>query len=415
MFKQFVFVLLLLAVSGAYADTAGRADAGVTAFGPEYPRLAVIDFSGQLNQKGVADRLVRFDLVILGAAAPVPLLLRDLKRQRPDILIGLYTVLNEARRTTHTPLVRERLEKIDKEDWWLKNAQGVVQRWTAKFDTWDVNVSEWSKPDADGLRYPEWAAKFWYRHLFRGEPNVDFWFFDNFFVKQRLASADWKGEGRDQSGEDPDIKAAFRRAQRLEVDVARHLSPSLSMLGNVDNDLGSVEYKGVLDGALIECIVGQKWSIEARLGWLAMMKYYAKVSENVRNSDLMVFGTCLNDFSNFKEFRYAFTSYLMGGGYFQVADQSHTYREQPWFDEFSIRLGKAIDGPFPVPDLAGCYQRRFERGVVLVNPSELPIECEVGDGYRRVFGRQAPEVNSGRPVGHTLNVPARDGIVLVVR
>ncbi|MDP3455946.1 putative glycoside hydrolase [Methyloversatilis sp.] len=417
MFKLFFSALFVVASLSAPAKGSPDPVEGPHALklNREFPRLAAIDYSGKLGEPGVAERLARFDLVILGAAEPVPKLTNEIKRQRPDVLIGLYTVLNEARRTTHTALARERLKKIDDENWWLKDTKGTQLRWTAEFGTWEVNVSEWARPDAEGKRYPEWAAEFWYRHLFKGATDIDIWFFDNVFLKQRIKSADWKGIGQDQSGDDPEIKAAFRRAQRLEVDYARKLSPSLVMMGNADNDLGAPEYKEMLDGAQIECIIGQKWSIETRLGWSAMMKYYAQVSANIRNPHALMFGTCLNDFGNYKEVRYAFASALMGNGFFQIADQSATYREQPWFDEFSVRLGKAVDGPFPLPEVNGGYKRKFERGIVLVNPTAQAVEFDLGKGYRRFLGKQAPEINTGMPVSSVITIPPRDGIVLVVQ
>ncbi len=410
---RLLFSALIVAIAhyGFAADVAPRAQQ----LDREFPRLAAIDYSGKLTEPGVAERLARFDLVILGAAEPIPQFTSELKRKRPDILIGLYTVLNEARRTTHTRLLQERLKKIEDENWWLRDMRGNQLRWTAEFDTWEVNVSEWAKPDAEGKRYPEWVAELWYRHLFRNSGEVDIWFFDNVFLKQRIRSADWKRMGQDQSGEDPEIKASFRRAQRLEVDSARKLSSSLVMMGNTDNDLGSPEYKKMLDGAQIECILGKSWSIEKRLGWHEMMKYYAQVSEHIRNPNALIFGVCLNDFRDYRELRYAFASALMGNGYFQIADQTATYREQPWYDEFSIRLGRALEGPFPVANSGGGYRRKFERGVAFVNPSTQPVEFEVGGGYRRIFGKQDPSTNSGQPVGDKIVVPPRDGIVLVTQ
>lgn len=407
----FSFVIAIAVECAAAAHESPRAEL----VDRDFPRLAAIDYSGKLNQAGLAERLARFDLVILGAAEPVPQLTSDLKQRRPDILLGLYTVLNEARRTTHTPLARERLKKIDDENWWLRDSKGTQMRWTAEFQTWEVNVSEWAKPDAHGKRYPEWAAEFWYRHLFMNANDIDIWFFDNVFLKQRIANADWKRIGSDQSGEDPEIKSSFRRAQRLEVDTARKLSPSLIMMGNADNNLGAPEYRQMLDGVQIECIIGQKWSIETRLGWHEMMKYYAQVSANIRNPHAVIFGTCLRDFKNYQEVRYALASALMGNGYFQIADQSATYREQPWYDEFSVQLGRAIDGPFPLPDGNGGYRRKFERGIVFVNPTAQPIEFSIEEGYRHLFGKQAPDVNNGQPIVRAVTVPSRDGIIVVVQ
>ncbi|MCX7016344.1 MAG: hypothetical protein NTW86_27945, partial [Candidatus Sumerlaeota bacterium] len=72
----------------------------------------------------------------------------------------------------------------------------------------------------------------------------------------------------------------------------------------------------------------------------------------------------------------------------------------------------------------GCaevFARRFEHGLALANGSAVASYTfnisEIGGGraYRRFQGAQAPDVNNGQPVGDTLTLPPRDGILLTAR
>ena len=70
----------------------------------------------------------------------------------------------------------------------------------------------------------------------------------------------------------------------------------------------------------------------------------------------------------------------------------------------------------------GCeevFSRRFEHGLVLLNGSgRTPARFDpdaIGGGtrYRRLRGKQCPEVNTGEPAGPAVTVPPRDGLFLM--
>ena len=85
----------------------------------------------------------------------------------------------------------------------------------------------------------------------------------------------------------------------------------------------------------------------------------------------------------------------------------------------------AQPGSVYVSDLSlreGCaevFARRFENGLALANGSAISPytfdTARLGGGlaYRRFLGSQAPEVNNGLPVGESLTLPPRDGILLM--
>ena len=82
------------------------------------------------------------------------------------------------------------------------------------------------------------------------------------------------------------------------------------------------------------------------------------------------------------------------------------------FDEYDVRLGKALDPPQTDAWSNGVYRRRYERAMVLVNPDVTPRTVAPGPGWRRFKGQQAPTVNSGQAAEEVTLAP-RDAIVLV--
>ena len=396
--------------AGSNAVLAARSN---TANSAPFPRLAAISFAGRYD-KEIVGTLAKFGLSVIGTPEPRAQVVREIKAINPKALVGFYTVLNEARRGSSFPLAKERAAKLEQEGWWLKDESGNIVQWSKDFGSWDVNATDWVKPDSDGLRYPQWVASFWYRWLFSTAPEADVWFFDNVFIGQRIKAADWRLTGKNQRGDDPEIQSAFRRAQATEVSVAKGLAPDKLMLGNTDNDLGSPEYSRTFHGGLMECLVGVNWSIETWGGWERMMERYRKVSANLSAPSLTVFGLCMNDTENTQLLRYALASSLMGDAYFMVTGARTKYIAWPWFDEFNVDLGRPIDGPFPEKAEGGYYQRRFTKGMVIVNPSGREVEVPIGGGYTRIAGQQAPQVNSGRPVT-SVRIPSKDGIVLLTR
>ncbi len=93
----------------------------------------------------------------------------------------------------------------------------------------------------------------------------------------------------------------------------------------------------------------------------------------------------------------------------------------------AVFLVGAVPGTVRVADVRlrkGCAEvlaRRFEHGVALANGSALDAytfdlkKIAAGRACRRFSGAQAPDVNSGEPVGDRVTVPPRDGLLLEFR
>lgn len=227
----------------------------------------------------------------------------------------------------------------------------------------------------------------------------------------RVSKADWKRQGRDVSSRDPEIEAAYRRGQAAHWQAIRKLRPDALLMGNADSDLSLPEYRNQLDGVFLEGLMGKSWSLERTAGWAAMMKRYLGVKANLRPPAIVGFNVA-GEPGDYRLMRYALGSCLLGDGYFSYTDDRAGYSSVPWFDEYDVRLGKALDPPQTDAWSNGVYRRRYERAMVLVNPDATPRTVAPGPGWRRFKGQQAPAVNSGEAADEVTLAP-RDAIVLV--
>lgn len=414
---------IVVSLSGLLAEQTPAAQAQGPALKETFPRLMGMTISFKDYHDPVyATRLARFDVVILSfytgwnennTANPVGDAVRAIKRRNPNILIGQYSVLNESYELGRWDNERDIPTKLDAQDWWLRTADGKKVQWTDEYDTWETNATEWTKPDANGQRLPEWLAQRYFDLYFGPVPEFDIWYFDNTGYTSSVGRADWDLDGRDDSSSDPRIGAAIRRGQRAHWAAARALAPRLILMGNVSvtNDLGSPEHREQLGGAYLEGMMGLSWSLERQRGWPAMMERYLAVSRNTAPPHLVGFHVA-GRHDDYRQVRYGLTSCLLGNGYFVYSDVRGNDRGVWWYDEYDLDLGRAIS-----PEQSKAWQNRvfrrdFENGIVLVNPTGQSRSVEVESGFRRFQGKQDPKTNNGEPVG-TVNLPPRDGIVLI--
>lgn len=390
--------------------------------GKTFPRLLGMNI-GAKNYQDVAYQkaLARLDVVVLGfykgwtsRGAIINSVVKSLKVLNPNILVGQYTILSEAyeKDGKHIPEY-DKAFKLDRENWWLRKADGSKVQWTTEYQAWQTNISDWTQPDFNGDRYPEWLAKRDYQAYFHDAPDIDIWYFDGVTIRSQIGRADWNRDEEDDSADAAPIAAAYRRGHAAEWNAARQLAPNMLLMGNISvaHNLGEPEYRGKLNGAFMEGMMGHLWSIEKWAGWGKMMDLYHSVFPNLAAPAMVGFNVSGRP-DDYRFFRYAYTSCLMDDGYFSFTDEMVGASSVPWFDEYDIQLGHAIESPQTRPWQKGVYRRVFERGMVLLNPGVHPVTVNVGSGYKRFAGKQDAETNSGTLAG-LITIPPRDGIVLV--
>lgn len=389
----------------------------------EFPRLMGMNIGAKNYQDPeYQNDLARLDVVILGfyrgwqpaGYAPTSTLairkvVQALKAQNPRILVGQYTILGEAYDDPKDAASLDLRDKINANNWWLRNASGEKVQWTGAFSSWDVNFTAWTRPDPQGQRWPEWLAERNYAVFFRNVPEFDMVFLDGVMSPARV-TADWNLDGVDEDRSSPEILAARYAGHASEWKRLRELLPKALLIGNTDNDLGNPQWRNQLDGAFLEAQMGLKWSLEARAGWQAMMDRYRKVLHNTRPPGIVGFNVFGRP-TDYRFFRYAYASCLLDDGYFSFTDTAKEYSSVPWFDEYDYKLGKALGGPPRAAWKDGVWRRDFQAGVVLVNPTSSVKTIELEPGLRRLAGRQDPAVNDGA-VASKVTLASKDGIML---
>jgi len=387
-----------------------------------YPRLLGMNIGAKnYDDPSYQQQLARLDVVILGFypgwkgdrdGSKMRSAVQAMKRLNPALKVGQYTVLNESRDDPVKGAAdRDKIAKLDQEKWWLRNAGGAKQQWTSSYGSWDINITGFAKADANGDRYPQWLAKRDAQLYFQRMPELDIWYFDNVMERSRVAAADWRGNGQDLSGKEPEIASAFRKGMADEWATARQLAPSVVLMGNADSDLSQPEYKGRLQGAFLEGLMGASYSIEGKAGWRAMMDRYLGVFANLSPPKLVGFNIHGRP-DDYRSFRYGFASCLLGDGYFSFTEAKAGYGTVAWFDEYDQRLGKAAEPPPHAAWQGGVWRRRYDNAMVLVNPDAAPHTVAVEPGWRHFKGTQASDVNDGRPV-RDLTLGPHDGVLLV--
>jgi len=405
------------------AGTKTVSNAPVTApTAASFPRLLGMNI-GTKNYESPAYQaaMAKLDVVILGFyrgwqngyATTSTLAMRKavqaLKTLNPKILVGQYTILNQALDDPNDTASLDIQIKIDAADWWLLNAAKRKVQFSREYGpTWEVNVSNWAPQDGKGQRWPEWIAERNYNVFFRDIPEFDIMFLDN--VVNPRVTADWNRDGKDEPANSPAVLTANYAGHVAEWNRVRQLLPKVLLIGNIDNDLGNPEWKGQLDGGFLEGTMGEIWSIETRAGWAAAMARYRAAIQNTRAPKIVAFNVHGNPV-DYRFFRYAYTSCLLDDGYFSFNDKVVMYSSVPWFDEYDFKLGQALSGPPAAAWSQEVWRRDFQNGVVLVNPTIVSRTVTVEAGLRRLAGTQDPAVNSGAAVSEVTLKP-KDGIVL---
>lgn len=435
------------AVTSADGDTSGTDDT----VGPDvgggatlgFPRLAGLLIGNPKNYHDPAYQaeIARLDLAVLGmyygwspdGITPAEAV-AAIKAQNPDILLANYTIMTEVSHDFGNPTSQTLRDKLESElgpdgigDWWAYDAAGQHTDWTGQdlYGAWDTNLTLLTTPDENGEHWPQWLAGADHERLVDGV-GLDMWYCDNNFWRPR-STADWDRDGTNDDRDDPVVRDWYRDGQRAYYDRAKELAPDMLVMVNADNDLsGEVhppdvdpfdQYRDVVHAALIEHAMGASWSVETYAGWEPAYAWYRELGENLLPPAIVVFDIEIADGARYQDMRYGLATTLMADGWFSASTDYHAIH---WFDEFDLAgtgttkwLGAAVDDPPQRPLPNGVWMRRFEHGLALVNPKGNGEQTvELGPGWHRISGAQAPDVNDGSPATR-VTLADRDGLLLV--
>jgi hypothetical protein len=412
-------LIAALVTSGLCSQVAG-ADGAVTG---GFPRLMGMNIGAKnYEDAGYQRDISGLDVVILGfyrgwqppghaanSTLAMRKVVRAIKARNPRILVGQYTILNEVTDNPNDAATMDLRDKLYASHWWLLNAAGRKVQWTSQYSAWEINFTNWTRPDAGGRRWPEWLAERDHTAYFRDIPELDIVFLDGVITPLRV-TADWDLDKVDDNRTSPNILAAHYAGHLAHWNRLRALAPNALLVGNTDNDLANAQWRNQLNGGFLEGLMGERWSIETRAGWGAMMQRYRAVLQNTRQPKIVGFNV-MGAPDDYRFFRYAYASCLLDDGYFSFTDKSRGFSSVPWFDEYDYKLGNALSVPPNTAWDKGIWRRDFQNGVVFVNPTTETRTVNVEPGLRRLAGMQDPAINNGSAVSR-LTLRPKDGIVL---
>jgi hypothetical protein len=244
---------------------------------------------------------------------------------------------------------------------------------------------------------------------------------------------------------DPDevLDATWRRGYAAMLAHSRHAFPASAVIVGNAGWITGPDYDGLLNGVMIE----QFLEGEARapgFAWTPVMRSYAHYARHAVAPRLSIVMANRDDAEDTAFMRFALASALMFDGYFAFTNRTlptSAYQAARWYDEFAVdrATGQArrdrsskgyLGSPLGEASAVGTgvlladalargepahrevWQRDFEHGRVLVNPSRVSREVDLERPFRRIRGSSDRTLNDGSLV-RSVELAPRTGVILL--
>jgi hypothetical protein len=339
-----------------------------------------------------------------------------IKALNPNIQLAVYSQIDSI---SNNPAYAPVVNKLNAQKWWLypsgTSGSPVPNFWTGGGGPFlQINTTLFPATDSGGQRYVDWFASWYMTNFVKPNPALNAAFIDNVFV-QPVATGDWNIDGVSDNPSDPAVGHWLHLGYNAYFKGLRAAMPNVTLIGNIagwgQGSADITDYKGQLNGGLIEGLVGYSWSPETWGGWQEMMNEYRKAMGALAAPNLGMFAM-IGSPTDYQTLRYGLASCLMDNGYFTF-DSSSAYQDLPWFDEYNANLGVATSSPSVTAWQKGVYRRDFQNGIALVNPKGNGAQTvTLETNYTRINGSQAPGTNNGQTM-NTVTLQDRDGIILL--
>jgi hypothetical protein len=421
-FKRIVLVAAaVFAASFANAQTASK---------PPFPRTAIYAIGGPHDYYNASrqNELARYNIVIINAypgwepwrGITYDQIAKNIHARNANSKVFLYTFNNEFETSADNTLTWSELAgALDSNNWWLYQ-DGARAKSTFGNTSFLTNPTLYGPKNSAGQRFVDWMPRYLVKVFNASSSAIDGFYLDNMYWRPHR-NGDWNNDGvTDDTWNNPNVGRWLREGLRVHFQTLQSAMPGKLQLGNTTDwaEDGSVltEYQGLINGGLLEGLIGVEWSAETTRGWAAMMAGYRRTMATFAEPKMGIVHMA-GDPNNFQEFRYGFASTLMDDGYFAYSQRTSAGEFEVynaiWFDEYDAALGQATSAPPTSPWQKGVYRRDYEKGVVLVNPKgngaqDVTLETD----FRRIAGKQDPNVNNGQTM-RLVRLNDRDGIVVM--
>jgi Hypothetical glycosyl hydrolase family 15 len=394
-----VFVLNLFPVTEAQAAT--PADKFVRTAAPFMKIVAQSDY----------DDLAKFDLVILPAELQEeePSVFQELRSRNPNIIILAYVPTKSYivgwGDTLHTNLKAGITDNM-----WLRDSYGAA-------------ISVWPGTQALSATssWNTYLPQYVHDHIL----NNNNW--DGIFYDEVSDTISWVNNGNVDLNRDgiadgaATADAAWKNGMITMLKTARNLDQQKIF---VINGTSTPEFQPLINGRMFESFPAA-W--EAGGDWYELMRRYVDNLPIVVAPEAFIINSNTGNTGakdDYQKMRFGLASALMGDGYFSFdfGDQDHG---QTWrYDEYGVYLGKptgppknATTGASVPADAAakfssGVWERNFEKGIALVNPTSQPQTIVFDSEFEKIRGTQDSATNDGSIVS-SVTIPAHDGLIML--
>lgn len=327
-----------------------------------------------LESQSTIATLASYDLIVIPSEAQSynAAFFPAVRKLNPDILILAYVPTVSWNNAFWSDPLHVNMKKGISDSWWLRDANGNKVSIWQNTNALDLN-SGWTDYLASFVQTDVMATGFW----------------DGIFYDEVQDRADWK-------------------------DGYAHLfSTTRSKLGSgaiiITNGSSDSAFAPYVNGRMFETFPSTGNGTAA---WSGSQRDYLSLASKVGHDAVLVVNVNTENTgaqTNYQKMRFGLTTTLLGDGYFSFdfGDQNHA---QLWrYDEEDVALGSPKGA---AETDASVWTRDYEKGKVVVNPTNTPQIVKLGGEYEKLHGTQDPKTNDGSIVSKvTLN--AQDGIVLL--
>ncbi len=357
------------------------------------------------------EALAKFDLIILPAELQEsqPEVFGELRSRNPNIIIIAY-VPTKSYITGWGDSLHVNLKSGISDEMWLRDSYGgAISVWPgtqalSATSSWNTYLPNYVHDNI--LNTGKWDG------IFYDEVSDSISWVNN-------SNVDLNRDGINDGAQTAD--AAWKNGMITMLKTARSLDPQKIF---VINGTSTPEFQPLTNGRMFESFPAT-W--EANGDWYEIMRRYVANLTVVAAPEAFIINANTANTGNredYQKMRFALASALMGDGYFSFdfGDQDHG---QTWrYDEYEVYLGKptglaknAITGASvgtgtAIKFTSGVWQRNFEKGIALVNPTNQAQTITFDSEFEKIRGTEDSITNDGSIIS-SVTIPARDGLIML--
>ncbi len=318
--------------------------------------------------------LAEFDLIVIPSEAQTynVAFFSSIRALNPDIQILAYVPTVSWNNAFWSDPLHVQMKRGIKDSWWLRDANGNKTSIWPNTNALDLN-SGWTE----------------YLTTFVDEQIMSSGYWDGIFYDEVMDRDDWK-EG-----------------------YANLFSATRSKLGSnaviITNGSSSTAFTPYVNGRMFETFPSTGNTVSS---WSASANDYLSLFSKLGHDPVIVVNVNTENTgaqADYQKMRLGLTTTLLGDGYFSFDHGTENHAQLWTYDEFAVTLGEPKGD---ASSSASIWEREFEKGKVIVNPTTEMQTVRLQGEYEKIHGTQDTTTNDGSIVSRvTLN--AQDGLVLL--